>query len=88
MNGITGKDILEVDSLEKTYEKKYGDKFGNNLYPLYWYDLEYSTRKRILNDALEKNTTIKNLEEVQRAEMSPNISILFDEYNKNTKKWK
>lgn len=87
MNKITGKDILDVASLEKKYEEKYSDKFNNNnLYPNYWYDLEYSTRKRILNNAMEKNTTIQNLEEVQQAEMNSNINILFEEYNENVQK--
>lgn len=89
MNKVTGKDILEVASLEKKYEEQYGgNKSNGNLYPNYWYDLEYSTRKRILNNAIEKNTTIQNLEEVQQAEMNSNVSALFETYNKNIRKGK
>lgn len=88
MNKITGKDILEVASLERKYEERYGNISNDNLYPNYWYDLEYPTRKRILNNAIEKNTTIQNLEEVQQAEMNSNVSGLFETYNKNIRKGK
>lgn len=88
MDNINGQDILDVCELEKKYEEMFGNENNERIYPRWWYSTDYSIRKKIINEALSKKSTINDLAEVQEMEHRTNIGMLFDEYKEFSKKTK
>lgn len=88
MDNVTGKDILEICKLEKDYEKMINVEDSAGVYPSWWYSVDYSLRKKIINEALSRKSAINELEVVQEIEYKKNINMLFEEYKDFSSKTK
>lgn len=86
MDKIDARDVIKIYELENKYEEMLGVESSSDLYPRWWYDIDYAARIRIINEAISQKSMIRNLEEVQDMEYRLNVNKLFDRYQKNLNK--